>query len=173
MSYSAATEARALDAEERELVAQTHHPAVQALSDAELAALVRRVRERRDRAQALAREQRREIRGKSRPRGTAAATADHGSVVKADVLAQAMRRLNAEASRRQRMATRLGMVASQKRALDMVQALEKPHHAFNTRTAHDGMRKNPNPKARRIGSALEAGRVSQFVRDAQARRDSR
>ena len=173
MSISQQEEARALDAEERAMVAETHHPALQALTDAELAALVRRVRERRDRAQTLARQRRREMRGKSAPRAAAASTADGGSRLKAEVLAQAMRRLNGEAERRRRMATRLAMVASQKKALAMVQALEKPDHGFNTRSEHTGMRRNTNPKMPRIGSAREAGRVSQFVRNAQARRDAR
>lgn len=173
MSISQQEEARALDAEERAMVAQTHHPALHDLSDSDLAALVRRVRDRRDRAQDMARQRRREMRGKGKARGAEPSAADHGSRLKATVLAQAMRRLNGEAERRRGMASRLAMVASQKRALEMVQALEKPHHDFNTRTEHRGMRRNTNPKIPRIGSAREAGRVSQFVRNAQAKRDSR
>lgn len=173
MSISQQEEARALDAEEREMVAQTHHPALHDLSDSDLAALVKRVRDRRDRAQGLARQRRREIRGKGAPRGATPSTADGGSKLKATVLAQAMRRLNGEVERRRRMAARLSLVANQQRALEMVQAMEKPQHGFNTRTEHRGMRRNTNPKFPRIGSAREAGRVSQFVRNAQAKRDSR
>jgi hypothetical protein len=173
MSISRREEARALDAEEQALVARTHHPAVQALSDADLAALVRLVRERRDRAQTMARQRRREIRGKAAPRGAAAATGEHGSHTKAEVLAQAMRRLNGETERRRRLAATAAMVASQQRALEMVQAIRQPHAGFNSRTAHEGMRKIVNASTRRLGSAREAGRVSQFVRDAQARRDNR
>jgi hypothetical protein len=173
MSISQQEEARALDAEERAMVVQTHHPALHDLSDADLAALVRRVRDRRDRAQDMARQRRREMRGKAKARGAEPSGADQGSRLKATVLAQAMRRLNGEAQRRRGMAARLAMVASQQRALEMVQALEKPHHDFNTRTEHTGMRRNTNPKFPRLGSAREAGRVSQFVRNAQARRDSR
>jgi hypothetical protein len=44
---------------------------------------------------------------------------------------------------------------------------------FNTRTAHEGMRVIEKTRIRRIGSAREAGRVSQFVRNAQAKRDAR
>ena len=165
--------ARALDAEERALVAPSHHPALAALPDAELAALVRRVRERRDRAQTLAHAKRREMRGKAAPRGEAAATADHGDRMKLAALAAAMRRLNGEAARRRRMAGRLTMRAGMERALAAVQAQEAAHAGFNTRTAHAGMRAIEKTKVRRIGSAREAGRVSQFVRNAQAKRDGR
>ncbi|TVQ56185.1 MAG: hypothetical protein EA355_07695 [Rhodobacteraceae bacterium] len=167
-------EARALDVEEREMIAATHHPEVQALSDADLQALVTRVRDRRDRAQTIARQRRREMRGKGAPRGAEASRADAGSKLKAEILAAAMRRLNGEAERRRRLAARTQMVESQRRALAMVrEAGAQPHEDFNSRTAHAGMRKNANRKTPRIGSAREAGRVSQFVKNAQAKRDSR
>jgi hypothetical protein len=95
-------EARALDTDERELVEKSHHPAVQTLDDAALLELLKLVRERRDRAQRLARTQRRERRGKTSPRGAAPATDDAGSQRKAEILATAVRRLNAEHERRRR-----------------------------------------------------------------------
>lgn len=173
MEITRKEEARALDAEEREMIAATHHPDVQALSDADLRALVTRVRDRRDRAQTIARQRRREMRGKGAPRGAEPSRADAGSKLKADILAAAMRRLNGEAQRRRRMAARTRLVENQRRALAMVQSAEQPHEGFNTRTAHAGMRKITNRKRPRIGSAREAGRVSQFVRNAQAKRDGR
>ncbi|MFN3612970.1 MAG: hypothetical protein ACK4WC_00195 [Rubrimonas sp.] len=173
MEITRKEEARALDADERALVAKTHHPEVQELADAELAALVRQVRERRDRAQDIARRRRREMRGKSAPKGAEASRDDGGSRTKLAALAAAMRRLNGEASRRKRMSTRLSMAESQRRAMEMV-ADRKPEHArFNTRTAHEGMRVIEKTRIRRIGSAKEAGRVSQFVKNAQAKRDAR
>ena len=173
MEITRKEEARALDAEERAMVAPSHHPALAALPDAELATLVRRVRDRRDRAQTLAKRKRREMRGKAAPRGDVAATQDRGDRVKLAALAAAMRRLNGEASRRRRMSSRLTMMESQKRALQMVRSTAPDHAGFNTRTAHDGMRSIEKTKVRRIGSAKEAGRVSQFVKNAQAKRDAR
>ena len=49
MAHSRKDEARALDASELELVDKSHHPSVQDLTDAELADLIRLVRDRRDR----------------------------------------------------------------------------------------------------------------------------
>ncbi|GAB5469450.1 MAG: hypothetical protein Kilf2KO_24800 [Rhodospirillales bacterium] len=166
------TDDRALDDEERELVAATFHPAVQELSDAELGKLVGLLRARRDRAQSLARQRRREMRGKAPPRGGEASREDAGSKLKAEVLGGAMRRLNSEVARRKTMKARVALIANQQRALELAEAAKQGHETFNSRTAHDGMRAKPNRRGGRIGSAMEAGRVSQFVKTAQAKRDS-
>ncbi len=166
-------EERALDVEERKMVAASRHPEVQGLSDAELAQLVGRVRARRDRAQKLARQRRREIRGKAAPRGAEASRADDGSKLKAEVLASAMRRLNSEVRRRRDMKARVALIANQQRALAMQQEVHSAHEGFNSRTAHYGMRRKDNQKVGRIGSAMEVGRVSQFMKVAQAKKDAR
>ncbi|MEQ8655135.1 MAG: hypothetical protein RIC87_21920 [Kiloniellales bacterium] len=173
MIDSRKSEARALDADERDLVVATHHPELQLLSDKDLHRLSRLVRERRNRAQQLARQRRREMRGKGSPRGAEASRDDSGSLRKTEVLASAMRRVNAEVKRREAMKAKLALIANQQRALEMAQAADLDHEQFNTRTAHDGMRPNPNRQARHIGSAMEVGRVSQFVKNAQAKRDGR
>src|SRR6516164_9589624 len=101
MPVSRKQEARALSADERTIVAKSRPPALQELSDAELAKLVRLVRERRDRARTMAARQRREMRGKARARGAAPARADQGSALKLAVLSMAARRLANEAARPQ------------------------------------------------------------------------
>jgi hypothetical protein len=166
-------EARALSKDEAELVERTHHPEVQALPDAELAELIKLIRDRRDRAQDLAKRRRREMRGKAAPQGASASRDDAGSRAKTAALAAAMRRLNGEAARRKRMASRIAMAESQRRALAMAAKAQQGAPDFNTRTAHEGMRVIEKTRIRRIGSAREAGRVSQFVRNAQAKRDAR
>jgi len=173
MAMTRKEEARALDAEERDLVARSHHSAVQTLDDADLAQLKALIRTRRDRARSLAHQKRREMRGKAAPRGAEVARADAGSSRKVEALAAAMRRLNVEHARRGKMRARMTLIANQQRALMMAQGVEWPHESLNTRTAHAGMRAVANTRIRRIGSAREAGRVSQFVRNAQARRDAR
>ncbi|MEO1191542.1 MAG: hypothetical protein AAFY02_07285 [Pseudomonadota bacterium] len=173
MIDSRKAEARALDADEREMIEATHHPEIQDLNDKDLHDLARRVRERRDRAQRLAQQRRREMRGKAAPRGAEASRDDSGSKLKADVLASAMRRINAEVKRRSNMRARLTLIANQQRAYEMAHALERGHEQFNSRTAHDGMRPKQNRKTGRIGSAMEAGRVSQFMKVAQAKKDAR
>ena len=104
MAQTRKDEARALDAEEHGLVEKSHHPAIKDLGDGELLDLLKLIRARRDRAQRLARQKRREMRGKAAPRGAAPAAGDTGSRLKHEILAKAVRRLNSEHDRRARMA---------------------------------------------------------------------
>ncbi|MFN3891290.1 MAG: hypothetical protein ACK4MV_12905 [Beijerinckiaceae bacterium] len=174
MAATKKQETRALSAEERILVDQSHHPALQSLSDRELAELVNRVRERRDRARAQARQQRREIRGKAVPKGASRSAADHGTWAKANVLANALSRLNSEASRRQRMNARLSLVDSAQKALDMKNAGERQgDNDFNTRRAHEGMRSIARTKRSSLIRPMERGRLRKAASVAQARRDAR
>lgn len=174
MAITQKEEARALDAEERELVEQSHHPALQALSDHDLARLVRLVRDRRDKAKRLADQRRREMRGKGAPRGAEPSRADAGSQTKVAVLAMAVRRLNSERERRRRMEASLSLVDNARKALAMKQAHaadEGP--AFNTRHAHRGMRDLANERAESLVRPMERGRLRKAASVAQAKRDGR
>jgi len=171
MAHTRKDEARALDADEHGLVEKTHHPEVQELADAELAELLKLVRERRDRAQRLARQKRREIRGKAAPRGASPAAADAGSKLKLEVLAMAVRRLNSERDRRQRKAARQSLQANAEKALAMRRAAAAKRHHPIGRTARHGMASHPSSKREQITDPREVGRVSQAIKNAQAKRD--
>ena len=119
MAITKKQEARALSADENELVSKSHHPDVQHVSDEELRSLVKLVRERRDRARTEASRRRRELRGKAAPKGAAASRAEEGSKLKLAVLAMAMRRLNSELERRRKMSARLTLVENAQRALEL------------------------------------------------------
>jgi len=106
MAITKKQEARALSAEEHELVRKSHHPEVKNLSDGDFRQLLNLVRERRDRARDEANRRRREIRGKAAPKGVTSSRADEGSKLKVSVLAMAMRRLNREAKRRRNISER-------------------------------------------------------------------
>jgi hypothetical protein len=171
MAHTRKDEARALDAEEHALVEKTHHPEVQELADTELSDLLKLVRERRDRAQRLARQKRREIRGKAAPRGAVPAAADAGSKLKLAVLAMAVRRLNSERDRRQRKTARETLQANAEKALAMRRAATAERHHPIGRTARQGMASNPSTKREQITDPREGGRVSQAIKQAQAKRD--
>ncbi len=173
MAHSRKDEARALDKDELALVERSHHPEVQELADAELLELLKRVRERRDRAQRLARQQRRELRGKAAPRGATPATGEAGSKLKLEVLAMAVRRLNSERDRRQRKGARAELVANAERALALRQAARQRRHHPIGRTASQGIAANPSEKREQLARPMEVGRVSQAVKNAQAKRDAR
>ena len=172
MAISRKEEARALSADQQDLVAKSHHPVVQELADAELANLVKLLRERRDKAQTEAHRRRREMRGKGAPKGAVASKADGGSRLKLEVLAMAMRRLNGEAERRRQLAARVSLVESARKALASKQAAGNAPD-FNARTAHGGMRAIANQKAQNLVRPMERGRQRKAAAVAQAKRDAR
>lgn len=170
MTTTRKDEERLLTKEERELVSRTHHPEIEALSDAELADLRKLLRDRRDRATDISRRQRREMRGKASPQGATPAADNEGSARKKSVLAQAMKRLNSETARRERKGARERLVENMRNALAMKRAAGEPGRPAS-RTAGKGMRSTPNRKAEQISDPREVGRVSQATKRAQARRD--
>ncbi len=173
MAISRKEEARALSADERTNVEKSYHPAVQELSDAELAKLVKLVREQRDKAQTQASRRRREMRGKGVPKGARPSTADAGSQTKLAVLAMAMRRLNAESERRRQLAARISLVENARKALGMKAVAAKAGPDFNTRTAHDGMTPVASKRAKNLIRPMELGRQRKAAQVAQAKRDAR
>jgi len=168
MATSRKSERRALSQDEAELVERTHRPGLTALGDDELGKLIALTRERRDRARDIAHRQRRQTRGKgARPSSEAA---DRGNRLKAAILNEALTRLNDERARRN---AKPKLIASARKALALKLAAARPSRPPPGRTANEGMTPKAKKKARRIGSAMEAGRVSQAVRVAQAKRDTR
>ena len=165
-------EVRALSDDELELVVKTHIPLVLDLSDSELRDLIKQVRERRKRARDIANRQRREMRGKAERPGAAPARENAGTKHKAAVLAGALKRLNNEKERRDRHVNAPEQVRFAKKALQLKRAAGKGHSGPTYRTASKGMRSIENEKPERLLHPMEIGRVSQFVRDAQAKRDS-
>jgi hypothetical protein len=175
MAITRKEETRALDADEREMVEKSHHPALQELSDQELSDLVKLVRERRDKAKTQANQRRREIRGKAAPRGATPSTSDAGSKTKLAVLAMAVRRLNSESDRRRRMMAAVDQVDSARKALAMKQANATANGgaAFNSRQSHAGMRDIRSQKRQQLVDPMERGRQRKAAAVAQAKRDSR
>lgn len=165
-------EIRALNDDELELVVKTHIPLVLDLSDAELQDLIGKVRDRRKRARDIANRQRREMRGKAERPGAAPARQNAGTKHKEAVLAGALKRLNNEKARRGRRAQETEQGRFARKALQLRRAAGKGHGGPSYRTASKGMRNIESEKPERLLHPMEIGRVSQFVRDAQAKRDS-
>ena len=174
MGYSLKSERKLVSADEFDLLEKSHHPALGALSDAELGDLRKLVRDRRDRAQTMAHQQRREARRKAEPRGARAAHDNSGTLRKADVLASAIRRINGETIRRQEKAGRAAQAESSHRALAMRRAAQAgTARPAAGRTADTGMAAVTNSKAKTVRSTAKAGAVSQQTKNMQAKRDGR
>lgn len=173
MAISTKAEARALTSEELDLVKQTHHPALQDVSDSDLSKLLSLLRERRNRARDQKSQQRRELRGKSAPKGATPAEGYKGNKVKAQLLAAAVARANNEARRRKTMAANLAMRSSARRALSMKQDADNQSPDINSRHARRGMRANPSERREDLVRPMERGRQRKAGAVAQAKRDAR
>ena len=127
MAITKKQEERALSADEKELVGMSGVRASRSLTDGELSRLVKRLRTKRDRAKTVAERQRREIRGKSRPRGATPAKDDDGSQLKLMILSAALIRLDNETGRRAAAKAKETMVASAKKASTKTPSISARH----------------------------------------------
>jgi hypothetical protein len=158
---------------EHEMILQSHHPGIYDVGLDELKALRQRLRDMRDRERTQAREKRREARGKTTPRGGSfPGTAEH-PLQRKQVFAAALKRVNKEIDRMQKLEERSAHVAAARRALAMRRAAQFPPRPQTGDTAGDGMRSLPSQRRRTIVPPAKIGRVSQATKKAQAARDAR
>lgn len=172
MSVPISSERRRLTAAEFEMVEQTHHPRICALSDEERTAVMRRIRDYRDKARTVANQQRREMRRKAEPRGGREAADNSGTALKVQIFTSALKRLNRESRRMEEAASR-PQSAIARDALERKRANRRKHHPDARQTPSQGMRAITNGQRTVDTDPREIGRVSQFVKDSQARRDVR
>lgn len=171
MSISATDEKRLLAADELELVSLSHYPDISTLGRDELGEMAKRLRNLRNKARDVAHRQRREIRGKSEPRGARPARDNSGTEMKRRVLGNALKRVNRELARLAAADRKPRQAEIARQALDLKRANRVVHHPRAGRTAHGGMTAKPSTRRTVESDPREIGRVSQFVKNAQARRD--
>ena len=111
------------------------------------------------------------MRGKAEPRGTRPAKDNTGTTIKRQIFASALRRVNREATRIGKAQARASQSEIARRALELKRANRMRHHPSAGRTAGEGMRSIPNQGPTVEADPREIGRVSQFVKAGQARRD--
>ncbi len=171
-----ADEARLLTVAEQEAVSLTQHPAIAGLSRQELQALARRLREARYRARDIARQQRREMRGKAEPRGATPARDNTGTVAKGEVLAEALERVTQELRRIRSAGQASPVSAAPAPALKPSggpPAESKGRKAATARPTSQEVRAKPSKLPTVRSDPREVGRVSKAVKSAQARRDAK
>jgi hypothetical protein len=174
MSDRAQLEARLLNAAELEIVNATRPPAIEQLSVEQLKVLAQRLRRARDRAKDIGAQQKREMRGKADPRETKPTRDNTGTLAKAQVLGEAIERVEEELSRMENMTTATTTQADLSRhALELKLSHPAPTHPPSGRSASEGMKPKQRQKPLKIGASKgEVGRVSQEGKVAQARKDS-
>jgi hypothetical protein len=171
MSVPVAREQRMLTEAEFEVVRQTHYPAIVELPRGELADAARRLRDYRNKARDVARQQRREMRGKAAARGARPARDNTGTARKKQIFASALKRVNRELGRTAKDERRASQSEIARRALELKRANRVRHHPSAGRTARHGMHAIPSQRPTVEADPREIGRVSQFVKAGQARRD--
>lgn len=150
------------------LVEPSHYPALGTLPVEEVRALAHRLREHRNRLKGLLHANRRARRGKGEPR----ASAGHDPAItrRKQVFAAALKRVNARLDAFRSEARRIRHAAALKDALARKRSAKR-HHPGAGQGSGDGMRAKASRKRTVRTDPREIGRVSQFVKDAQARRD--
>lgn len=169
MARNKAYERRYLTQDELDLVSEARQASMRQLDDASLRDVLRRVRERRDRAREIASRQRREMRGKAAPAGAQPASGDEGSRRKLDILSAALKRINKESSRRDAREARSTLVASARKALAMKRDAQDGDTTPAYRTAHHGMSPHADHKGRMSDNVDEGSFVPQFHQSHGAR----
>jgi len=160
-------EDRLLNIAERKIVQQTRPPGISERTRQELHGLARWLRQARDRANRIGRQQKREIRGKADPKGATPARDNLGTEAKAQVLADALARV-AAALRKLDTPTQAEVM---RKAVALKAAKAAPRHPSAGRTASRGMQPKTSPRPTVKADPREIGRVSQAVKVAQAKRD--
>jgi len=175
MSAKADLEARLLKANELDIVNATRHPNIKQLPVEELKIIVQRLRKAHARSKDIGAQQKREMRGKADPRGAKRTQDNTGTLLKAQMLREAIERVRAELGCRKNPKNAAPRQAELSRhALELKLSHQAPTHPDPGRTASEGMKNKERQKPLEIGtSKKEVGRVSQAGKVAQARRDSR
>jgi hypothetical protein len=173
MSTSCKFERRILGYDEHEIILRTHHPEIYQAGFDDLKALRQRLRDLRDKERTLARAKRREARGKGAPRGASFPGDAEHPLRRKQVFAAALKRVNREIDRMQKLEARTTHIEAARRALAMRRAAQFPARLPTENTAGDGMRALPNRRRRTQVSPATVGRVSQAAKKAQAIRDAR
>lgn len=169
MANSQAAEQRLLG-DDYALVAPSHYPRLGELPAEEVLALARSLRAQRDRLRGMVHANRRARRGKAEPR--AAAGNDAALARRKQVFAAALKRVNHRLDMLHGQARRAWHAASLRDALARKRAAGAPHPSGGD-TAADSMLAKPSRKRTVRTDPREIGRVSQFVKNAQAKRDRR
>ncbi|MBR0661832.1 hypothetical protein [Neoroseomonas oryzicola] len=167
MAASIAAERRILG-DDYATLAPSHYPALADLPAEEVLALARSLREQRDRLRGMLHTNRRARRGKGEARATAGN--DVALARRKQVYAAALKRVNHRLEILQGEARRAWHAAALRDALARKRAA-RAHHPAAGDSADAGMHAKPSRKRMVRTDPREIGRVSAFVKAAQARRD--
>ena len=173
MSIPCKLERSILSYDEHGVILRSHHPEIYEAGLDDLKALRQRLRGMRDKESTLAHAKRREARGKGPTRGQSLpGTAEH-PLQRKQVFAAALKRVNREIHRIEKLEARTAHIDAARRALAMRRAAQFPPRPEAGETASEGMHPLPSRRRRTGVAPARIGSVSQATRNAQAARDGR
>jgi len=173
MSASYKFEQSMLGHDEFETIRVTHHPGIYDLTNKDLRGIRTKLRKMRDRERTLARQKRREMRGKTDPRGGSFPGTAEKPRQRKQIFSAALKRVNKEMKRQRMLEARAENVEAARRALALRRAANFVHHPAAGDTAHGGVRPLPNRRRQTKMHPAKIGSVSQATKLAQAARDSK
>jgi hypothetical protein len=159
--------------DEHEIIMQSHHPGIYDVALDDLRVLRQRLRDMRDRERTLAREKRRVARGKAAPRGGSFPGTAEQPLLRKQVFAAALKRVNAEIGRLQKLEARTAHIEAARRALAMRRAAQFPSRIPTGDNPNESMRPLPSQRRRTRVPPAKIGRVSQATKNRQAIHDAR
>lgn len=170
-----ARELRLLTADEKDFVLKSHQPVLAGLDRAAARDLLGHSRRLRDRYRDLADQQRREARGKAKPKSSRAATDNTNTRVKQRIFAHVIKRVNKHIARLDALEARNTTETGMKRALKLRRQAEAGADGMPTsRTKGRGMKARPNAKGPSFpDNPRQRGQHVASQQRAQAKRDSK
>ncbi len=162
-----------LDFDEYKLIRETHHPHIYAVSDEDLKRAQESLRQIRSKEQTLARQKRREVRGKAEPRGASFPGTAERPHQRKTVVTSAIKRVQKELKRRRAVEARAANLEAARKALAMNRAAKFAHHPSGEVSPGEDFRPLPSRRPRfevprsRIGSISQHTKTSQAIRDAR------
>ena len=172
MSITCRLERSLVSHDEFDLIRVTHHPFIYELDPEQLQATRIRLREWRSKEGTVARQKRRELRGKAEPRGSGFPGTVERPSRRKQVFAAALKRVDRELARRRQLEARALHVEAARQALALRRSANFVHRPDPGMTAGEGMRPLPSRRRRAKISPGKIGSISQAVKAAQARRDA-
>lgn len=173
MSIACKFERSLLSHEEYAVVKGSHHPELYDLNLKDLLSLQNQLRQMRDKERTLSRQKQREHRGKAEPRGGSFPGTGEQPQQRKQVFANALKRVNKEATRIRKVEARTANIEAAHRALAMRRAANFTSHPAAGQTANEGITARPNRRRKTIVSGSRIGSVSQATKVAQAVRDNK
>jgi hypothetical protein len=173
MSIPCKFERSVLSQDKHEVIFRSHHPEIYDAGVDDLKALRQHLRDMRDKESTLARAKRREMRGKGPPRGGSFPGLAEHPLQRKQVFAAAVKRVNGEVDRLQKLEERTAHVEAARRALTMRRAAQFLPRPPARDASSEGMKALQSQRRPRGVSPAKNGRVSKSTKDAQAARASR